>query len=84
MSFMNSILLRLCFMIIVFIPGIILSQTTKIDSLKHILANVKDDTTKINICNELSAEFRYSNDFENAARYADSALQKAKKSGFIQ
>jgi len=60
------------------------SQTKEIDSLKLVIANSKKDSSKINAWNELSAQFRFNNDFENTIKYADSALNKAKQTGYIQ
>ena len=71
-------------LVAVFSTATTFSQTKEIDSLKIALLHAKDDTSKINIWNELSAQFRYDNDFENTIKYADSALNKAKHIGFFK
>ena len=70
-------------------PFIALSQqasdktTSKIDSLKTILTNSKEDTNKVNILNKLSYELNYS-DIGSAEEYALQALEIGEKLNFNQ
>src|SRR5688572_30423733 len=55
---------------------------SKIDSLLLVLKISKDDTTKVNILNELGTQFMRANSFAAATQYADSAIHFSEKISF--
>ncbi|MGD0712130.1 MAG: adenylate/guanylate cyclase domain-containing protein [Bacteroidales bacterium] len=57
------------------------SQTNKIDSLLKVLVNEKEDTSRVNILNDLYRQYQFS-DWDTAFAYAEKALALAESSGF--
>ena len=78
MSFKKNILI-----FIVFTYHLSFCQTKKIDSLKLVLGVTKEDTSKINILNQLASDFFYIvGDSKSALSYAEDALALAEKNHF--
>ena len=55
------LLLKLFFGLCLFSPQLSFCQTEKIDSLKRLLVNAKEDTSKVNYLQAIAGEFRYRN-----------------------
>jgi serine phosphatase RsbU (regulator of sigma subunit)/DNA-binding CsgD family transcriptional regulator len=55
------------------------SQSFEIDSLLTELNQAKEDTTKVNILNNISYQFYFVGDFDTELKYAEDALNLAKK-----
>ncbi len=58
------------------------NRLRKIDSLKKVLNNESVDTTRVNILNSISANYKNSSDFENGVLYGNKALELAQKSSY--
>ncbi|HET6243530.1 MAG TPA: tetratricopeptide repeat protein, partial [Bacteroidia bacterium] len=56
------------------------AQNAGIDSLKTLLAKEKTDTTRVKLMNDISSKLINIRDYENALKYADDAINLAKKS----
>src|ERR1035438_1710081 len=54
----------------------------KIDSLLTVLKSAKEDTSKVNMLNDLSTECSSTGEYKEARKYADEALTLAEKIGF--
>src|SRR6476620_6278692 len=69
------------FLSILAIPKSLLSQNyrEKIDSLLKILRHTKQDTSRVNLFNDLSNNYINSGNYLQAKSYADSALLLAEK-----
>jgi len=59
------------------------SQQNKIDSLHQLLAIAKDDTTQVNLLNQLSGSFSDSK-FDSALIYANRASEFSQKVGYVK
>jgi len=66
-----------------FLTGHALSQTKEIDSLKIALLNAKEDTSKVNILNNLSYKLYVCNNNEASLHYAKQQLLLAKKLSYL-
>lgn len=62
----------------------ILQQNKVIDSLRNILANLKEDTNKVNKLNDMSVQLRSLSQIADSKTYADSALALAEKLHFTR
>ncbi|HTA27367.1 MAG TPA: adenylate/guanylate cyclase domain-containing protein [Bacteroidia bacterium] len=69
------------FLIIWFLP-LASAQTHKIDSLKKVLKNQKEDTNKVNTFNSLADKLRRISKYDSAMIFAGEALELATKLGF--
>jgi len=68
--------------LLVLIYSLANSQSPALDSLYNVLKNItRDDTTKVNILNDLSYDYRWI-DFSYSQRFAEHALKIAKQLGY--
>jgi serine phosphatase RsbU (regulator of sigma subunit) len=67
-----------------FLTNNVKSQTIQIDSLKTILKHINEDTTKVNVLNNLSIEFISNNLNDSAFRYSLEAKEIAQKLNFTK
>ncbi|HET6243529.1 MAG TPA: tetratricopeptide repeat protein [Bacteroidia bacterium] len=56
------------------------AQNASIDSLKTLLAKENRDTTRVKLMNDISGKLINESDYENALKYANDAINLAKKS----
>lgn len=68
-------------LLFLFICPVLNAQQTKSDSLLNLLKNASDDTSKVNLLNDLFKEYQ-SSDTGKAIKYATQALSLAQKLGF--
>ena len=79
----NSVIMKYIFLIKIFlVVGILHSQNSHIDSLKIELKNIDNDTTSINLLNNLAYEYKNSN-IDSSKFYADRALTNSKKLKYL-
>lgn len=73
--------MRLFLFLILLLPEMLLAQSP-IDSLSRLAQNAKEDTSRVNILNDLSIEYVMASDYGNGLKHAEHAVEIAIKSRF--
>jgi serine phosphatase RsbU (regulator of sigma subunit) len=83
---MRSFIVRLIFISIIFFigSGRLLSQADPVDSLQNLLKKISQDTSRVDLLNQLSTEYRNRADYPTAKAYALQALNLSEKIFFAK
>lgn len=60
------------------------SQADPVDSLQNLLKKISQDTSRVDLLNQLSTEYRYRADYPTAKAYALQALNLSEKISFVK